>query len=272
MEQQDLPAVDVLIPTYRRPAPLAVTLTSVMAQTYPRLRVVVSDQTEQDTSLTDPSVQDVVRTMRGRGLLVELHRHLPRRGLAEQRQYLLDQAVAPYALLLDDDVIVEPDVVARLVRVLRRERCGFAGAGISGLSYLDDVRPDQQAFERWEGPVQPERVVPGTPQWERYRLHNAANVFHVQTRLGAADADPILYKVAWVPGCVLFDVEALRAVGGFGFHRDLPDEHCGEDVLVQLRVMARFGGCGVFPSGAYHQEVPTTVPVREVDAHRCLPW
>jgi GT2 family glycosyltransferase len=272
IEDHALLAVDVLIPTYRRPVPLAVTLTSVMAQTYPRLRVVVSDQTDPDTSLTDPVVQDVVRALRGRGMPVELHHHLPRQGLAEQRQFLLDQAEAPYALLLDDDIILEPDVVARLVRVLRRERCGFAGAGIIGPSFLDDVRPDQQVIEPWQGPVRPEHVRPGTPQWERYRLHNAANVYHVQARLGAVDADPILYKVAWVPACVLYDVAALRAVGGFGFHEELPGDHCGEDVLAQLRVMARFGGCGVLPSGAYHQEVPTTIACRDVDAPQLLSW
>jgi hypothetical protein len=65
---------------------------------------------------------------------------------------------------------------------------------------------------------------------------------------------------------VLYDVEALRAVGGFEFWRDLPEEHAGEDVLAQIRVMERFGGCGILPSGAYHQELPTTIPNRTVDA------
>jgi hypothetical protein len=74
-----------------------------------------------------------------------------------------------------------------------------------------------------------------------------------------------------VGGCVLYDRAALEAVGGFGFWRELPPESAGEDVLVQLRVMARFGGCAIFPSGAYHQELPTTVPDRRVDAPHALP-
>jgi hypothetical protein len=65
---------------------------------------------------------------------------------------------------------------------------------------------------------------------------------------------------------VLFDTEKLRAAGGFDFWNELPQEHCGEDVLVQLRVMQRFGGCGIVPSGAYHLELATTVRVREVNA------
>jgi hypothetical protein len=47
--------------------------------------------------------------------------------------------------------------------------------------------------------------------------------------------------------------------------------HAGEDVLAQLRVMASHGGCGIMPSGAYHQELPTTVPDRRVDAPQVLP-
>ena len=68
----------------------------------------------------------------------------------------------------------------------------------------------------------------------------------------------------------MFDVAKLRAVGGFEFWQELPSEHCGEDVLAQLRVMARYGGCAVIPSGAYHQELPTTVTAREVDAPKVL--
>jgi hypothetical protein len=75
---------------------------------------------------------------------------------------------------------------------------------------------------------------------------------------------------AWIGGCVLYDSARLRAAGGFGFWRELPPEHCGEDVLAQLRVMARFGGCGLIPSGACHQELPTTVPWRRHDAPRLL--
>lgn len=199
--------VDVLIPTYRRPAALAVTLTSLTAQTLPRFRVVVSDQT---------------------------------------------------------------DLLARLLRVMREQGCGFVGAPLVGLSHLDDVRPHEQHIEPWDRLVEPEDIGPGDAAWERHNLHNAANAWHVQQRLGASDAFPVVYKVAWVGGCVLYDVAKLRAVGGFSFWRELPVQHCGEDVLAQLRVMQRYGGCGVLPSGAYHQQLPTTVEDRGCDAPTVL--
>jgi hypothetical protein len=92
----------------------------------------------------------------------------------------------------------------------------------------------------------------------------------VQARLGSSGGTR-RYKVAWVGGCVLFDTAKLRAAGGFDFWRALPPQHCGEDVLAQQRVMARFGGCAILPSGAYHMELPTTVTGRAVDAPHVLP-
>ena len=257
--------VDVLVPTYNRPAALAVTLAGLAAQDLPEFRVVVSDQSDEPVASVR-EVAGVIRVLDVRGRAVELQRHLPRRGMAEQRQFLLDQATAPYALFLDDDVLLEPDVLGRLLSVIRREHCGFVGAPLIGLSYRHDVRPHEQIVEFWDGPVRPEVVRPGTPEWNRHRLHSAANALHLQERLGLTRGDSRTYRVAWVGGCVLYDVAALRACGGFRFWTELPLDHCGEDVLAQLRVMARYGGCGVLPSGAYHLELPTTVPDRSVDA------
>lgn len=261
-------AVDVLIPTYRRPTALAVTLAGLAAQSHRPLRVVVSDQTEDEPLPSRaPEIDTILRVMTSRAIEVERHRHLPRRGMAEHRASLLARARSPYALFLDDDVLVEPDLVARLVAAIARERCGFVGSALVGLSHVGDVRPDEERIEFWEGPVVPEVVRPGAPEWERYRLHNAANLQHLRQRLGD---DERLYHVAWVGGCVLYDTACLRAVGGFDFWPSLPPEHAGEDVLAQLRVLAAFGGAGLFPSGAYHLELPTTIADREVDAPRVL--
>jgi glycosyltransferase involved in cell wall biosynthesis len=259
-------AVDVLIPTYQRPAALATTLATVSCQSGPHLRVIVSDQSEEADQGIGGEARSVLRLLEARGHEVEVHRHLPRRGLAEQRQFLLSRARAPYALFLDDDVLIEPDLVERLVRVMGREGCGFVGSAVIGLSFVGDVRPEEEHIELWEGPVVPEDVTPESPAWNRHRLHNAANLWHVQRRLGITPAEQQVYKVAWVGGCVLYDVDKLRQAGGYGFWENLPPEHCGEDVLAQLNVMARFGGCGLIPSGAYHQELPTKVPDREADA------
>jgi GT2 family glycosyltransferase len=268
------PLLDVLIPTFRRASSLAVTLAGLVGQTQPGFRVVVSDQTgDGPPSIEAPEVLSVVGVLRLTGREVELRRHLPRRGMAEHRAFLLGLARAPYALFLDDDVLCEGDLLERLLRAIRDAACGFVGAGLIGPSFAADRRPDEQlAFEPWPGNrVRPELVEPGSGSWSRYRLHNAANLHHLRERAEARTGDrpgDTLYKVAWIGGCVLYDVAKLRASGGFDFWRDLPASHAGEDVLAQLRVMQRFGGAGLFPSGAYHLELPTTIPDREVDA----PW
>jgi len=271
LQGKDVPAaggveVDVLVPTCDRPAALAVTLTALFAQTLRPTRLVVSDQGQRDDATTAPEVAAVLRMLRARGVAVALHRHLPRRGLAEQRHFLLGEARAPYVLFLDDDVVLEPDLLERLLGVIREERCGFVGSAAIGLGAIDEVRPQEQRIEFWDGPVEPEKVAPGSPQWMRHHLHSGANLYHVQTRLGLDAPRQRLYRVAWIGGCVLFDTEKLRAAGGFDFWRDLPPQHYGEDVLAQLRVMARHGGCGIIPSGAYQQELPSTVTARDLDA------
>ncbi len=262
--------VDVLIPTYNRLTALAVTMTSLCSQVFRRFRVLVSDQSQDVDTGGAGEIQAIRRVLNTHGNRVEFFKHLPRRGIAEQREFLLDQVQAPYALFLDDDLILEPFVIERLVTAIREEKCGFVGSAVIGLSFIDDIRPQEQAIEFWDEPVKPETVKPGTPAWERSRLHNAANLFHVQEKLGLTPEKQRKYHVAWVGACVMYDTVKLRDVGGFSFWRELPSEHSGEDVLVQLRLMAEYGGCAIIPSGVYHQELATTVADRTYDAPRIL--
>jgi GT2 family glycosyltransferase len=260
--------LDVLVPTSGRPGALAVTLTALACQSVRDLRVVVSDQSPGEPSYDDPVVRGVLRVLEHHGTPVELHRHLPRRGMAEHRDFLLSVATADRVLFLDDDILLEPDAVAVLLEALETTGGGFVTMAMQGLSYAGDVRPHEQvAYEEWDGPVVPERVRKDTPGWERWRLHNAANLVHLDARLGPHPRGWRAYRVAWAAGCVLFDRRALLEAGGFGFWRDLPAASAGEDVVAQLRVLERSGGAGVLPSGAWHLELPTSVGDRRVDAY-----
>lgn len=264
-------AIDVLIPTCNRPCALAVTLATLSAQTFRDFRVIVSDQSDGQSAFEAPEVRSLLRFLHANGHLVHTYRHLPRQGMAEQRAFLLSKVTAPYCLFIDDDVMLESDVIERMHASITAQRCGFVGSALHGLSFIDDVRPHQQDIEFWESAVEPERIVPDSPEWARHHLHSAANLFHVQKKLGLGRDKTRLYRIAWIGGCVLFDTHKLREAGGFDFWEQLPSEHCGEDVLAQLRVMERFGGCGMIPSGAYHMELPTTVTTRDIDAPKVLP-
>jgi glycosyltransferase involved in cell wall biosynthesis len=271
----------VLIPTLNRQKALTVTLTSLCFQNWKNFDIVIADQSEDgdcydngvagsDDARADGCLGAVTRLLRKNGHLLRMLRNHPPRGMAQQRQFLLEHSQTPYSLFLDDDLVLEPYVIRNMLRTLESEACGFAGCAVIGLSHLRDVRPHQQLIEFWDGRVRPEQVVPGSREWERHQLHSAANLYHVQERLRASPDSPLRYKVAWIGGCVTFDTEKLLDVGGFGFWKELPAEHCGEDVLAQLRVARKYGGCGLLPSGVYHQELQTRVPRRKVNAPEYL--
>ncbi len=249
-------AVSVLIPTYERLESLVMTLSGVASQTVAELQVVISSQGHYRAE-TSPVTQAVERVIAARGGSVEWHHREPR-GIAEQRHFLLDRAEADRVLFLDDDIFMEPWVIERLLSVLKTEDCGFAGAFPAGLTFVDDVRPEQQNIELWEGPVQPEVVEVEGTGWERWHLHRAANLYHVAQKLDLPPGRFLRYKVAWVGSCVLYDREKLLQVGEFSFWKELPRYHKAEDVVVQNLLMRRFGGCGVVPSGTYHAEIETT--------------
>lgn len=262
--------ISVLIPTYNRPEALSVTLTSLIYQTEKDFDIIISDQSENSLLKQKSTLKTVIAVLNENNNKVSYLRNIPAKGMAHQRHFLLNNSTSVYSLFIDDDLILEPYVLANMKKVLEEEECGFVGCAVIGLSYKNERRIDQQAIELWTESVKPEIVLPKSDQWERYKLHNAANIYHVQQKLKASHQNPIKYKVAWVGGCVMYDTEKLKQAGGFGFWTELPAIHCGEDVLAQLRVMKKYGGCGIIPSGAYHQELETTISDRKVNAPEIL--
>lgn len=258
--------VDVLLPTIDRLPSLIMALTGVASQTVTDFRLVVADQSRVPVADL-PVIRALWRVVEARGGSVDYHLRPPVHGIAEQRAFLLNRATAPAVLFLDDDVFMEPWVVERLLGALQEQGCGFVGAFPAGLSYRYDVRPEQQRIEFWDGQVRPEAIGPDTPEWERWQLHRAANLYHVGRSLPPGEVR--LYKVAWVAACVLYDRAKLLEVGGFSFWERLPRFHSGEEVLVQNLLMRRWGGCAIAPSGTYSAEVASAVlnPAGSVDGH-----
>jgi glycosyltransferase involved in cell wall biosynthesis len=260
----------VLIPTYNRPDALAVTLTSLCFQDDKDFDIVISDQSQENTVFNNAAVSTAIRVLETRGHAVRIFRNLPAKGMAQQRQFLLDHSNTRFSLFIDDDLILESFVIRNMKNTLVLEDCGYVGCAVIGLSFRDDVRPHEQEIELWKEKVKPETIIPNGLQWTRYKVHNAANIYHIAQNLNAHPDHPLLYKVAWVGGCTMYNTERLKEVGGFNFWMELPEKHCGEDVLAQLRVMKKYGACGILPSGVYHQEHKTTVPDRQINAPEYL--
>ncbi|WP_309131476.1 glycosyltransferase family A protein [Brevibacterium sp.] len=256
-------AVEVLIPTCDRPTELAVTLSGLAAQMDADFAVIISDQSREPVE-PRTGVAPMITLLQAQGRRVTVDRNLPKRGMAQQRQHLLDLSSADFVLYLDDDVWLEPGTITRMLSTLQTQRCGFIGSAVQGLSYLDDRRPEEwREFAEWQGPVAPESLSQSAEELERWKLHNAANLCHIAADRSYSTADPGVYHVAWVGGCVLFDRHKLIDAGGFEFWNELPDTHVGEDVYCQWQVMRRHGGAGIIPSSAVHLESPTTLTQRD---------
>lgn len=102
-----MPTVSIVVPTYRRPDFLAQALDSVLAQTMPDLEVLVCD------NAADPATAEVVNRLNDRRII-----YCPRpENLGMLRNALLgfQQASSPLVVKLDDDDLLVPDALERLV-------------------------------------------------------------------------------------------------------------------------------------------------------------
>ena len=265
-EAQLLARVSVLIPTYERPESLAATLAGVASQTVADLHVVVSSQGRHRAE--DSAVaRAMARVISSRGGSVEWHHREPR-GIAGQRHFILGRAAGSEAVLFpDDDVFIEPFVVQRLFSVLKSDGCGFVGAFPAGLTFAQDVRPDRQEIQFWEGPGEPEVVEFEGRNRERWQLHRAANLHHVAKELALPPGGFLRYKADPMVVRPLRPKEVLRgrrllvpgppAALPHRRGRRRPEPACVATATA-----------GSPPSGTYHAEVETTTfsPAGAVEA------
>lgn len=264
--------LDVLIPTRERPTALAATLASLACQGplsqaragQERFGVVISDQSTSAPAWRWDAIAGVVRVLREQGHPVLLTRNVPPRGMAEQRAYLLSCSRARYVLYLDDDIWMAPGTVDRLYQAIRLLKCGFVGNAPHDLTAGHGPPVETRVrYEEWEGPVRPETIGPDTSAWRRAELHHAGTLRQLTRRLTAEGrlrpGQWRAYKLAWIKGCVLYDRRKLLECGGFDFWPRVSAEYTGEEVVVQVRMMARYGGAGILPSGAYHVQ-PSASP------------
>ena len=159
--------VDILLPTYNRLPSLIMTLSGVAAQTLSDVHVIVADQSDEPAQ-HEPVVQALLRVVEARGGSYEWHHRLPSRGIAEQRDFLLNRATADSVLYLDDDVLMEPWVLDTAVR--RPSGTGlWVRRRLSGRAVLPGRRTAAAADPGIVGGAGPSRG-----QWSRTRRSGSA--------------------------------------------------------------------------------------------------
>src|SRR5690606_16241231 len=106
--------VSILIPTYNRIDALIATVTALTAQSFKDFEVIIADQSDIPVG-SNGTVQTLVRLLEFHGNPVKILVNFPRRGIAQQRQFLLDRSGSPYSLFLDDDIVLESDALERKI-------------------------------------------------------------------------------------------------------------------------------------------------------------
>ena len=125
----ELPLVSVVVPTYRRELLLCNTLQSLLGQTYPRVEIIVVDQTEEH----DESTQHFLNRNRDR---LRLIRSAPP-AVTRARSAGAMAAQGEIVLYVDDDVICSRELVAAHVRAHQ-----VAGVGVVAGRVTDVNDPD----------------------------------------------------------------------------------------------------------------------------------
>jgi glycosyltransferase involved in cell wall biosynthesis len=118
-----LPLVSLGIPTYNRPQLLDQALQCALAQTYPALEIMVSDNAS-----AGPEVAEILEKYRGDPRVV-VWRHAENRGMMWNLHFLLEQARGEYYLWLADDDSISPNYVEALVQRLMADAdtaCAFS--------------------------------------------------------------------------------------------------------------------------------------------------
>ena len=138
--------VSVHITSKDRSSELAILLHSLLNQTYKAFDICLLDDAFGTPIASNfKFIHDILNRLKLRGHGVQLIRNNISLGVCRARQQLVDEDIwkeNPYILRLDDDQILEPDYIQRLVTVIEKNpKCGIA-SGVTPLFSGPDFRRD----------------------------------------------------------------------------------------------------------------------------------
>lgn len=141
--------LSVIIATMDREAELYRCLNSLWAQSLLPQELVIVDDGALDVEALKPTVPQAVE--------FQYHRKSPP-GLSASRNLGAKMARGDHLLFLDDDVILEPQFIAEIMRVFEQDQAGLVG-GVSGV--IVNRKPRPRWFRSWAKLFLLERKRPG---------------------------------------------------------------------------------------------------------------
>jgi len=204
------PNVAVLIPAYNEEKVIERTIRSVLASTYPKLRVIVIDDGSKDRTLEIARTMFVKEIAAGKVLVLTK----PNSGKAEALNYGLQHVTEPYYIGIDADTVIAREAVARLVPHFADPNVGaVAGNAKVGnrvniwtrwqaLEYITSQNFERRALDLL-GAV---TVVPGALGAWRTELVEQAGGYPVSTVAEDADLTMNILRRGY---CVIYEDRAL---------------------------------------------------------------
>lgn len=126
------PRVSIIIATYQREKVLCDTIEQVLAEDYPDFEVIVVDQTDQHEPTTDRRLSDVDERIR--------YIRLSEPNLTAAENVGIREATGEVVLFLDDDVRIEPGLIAAHAANYADDRW----VGVAGMITHDDQPPTRR--------------------------------------------------------------------------------------------------------------------------------
>lgn len=116
LRQADMPLVSLLVPTIGRPRYIVDTVRSILAQTYPNLQILISDNAAvvasaplfSQAGIADPRIEIIERT--------------ERLGFSAHMNACIDAARGTFVMILSDDDQITPNYVAEMVEMMAADR------------------------------------------------------------------------------------------------------------------------------------------------------
>lgn len=150
----ELPLVSICVPAYNAERFIRETLESALAQDYPHLEIIVSDDASTDQT------QEIVREYAEKG--VRLISHSRNLGMTRNMNNVIQASQGKYVVKLDADDILETDYVSSLVPVMETNpNTAFAHCSCR----LIDINGDFLGYER---SIHGSFIRNGIEEWPRY--------------------------------------------------------------------------------------------------------
>lgn len=197
---QRVPTVSIVLPTYNRAYCLGQTIEAIMAQSFADWELIVCDDCSTDNTA------EVMQSYCHRDARIRYHKNSHRLGLPGNRNRGVALAFGQYIGFVEDDVVLEPDTVGKLLCAYKQLKAKRIKVGGVGPRTLEPPKPgrllmlERRTADRTRRKMDRPSLI---DRWTGLMYQNFAMSGHG------------LRETVLVPSWSLFSRDALEAVGGY---------------------------------------------------------